>query len=179
MNSFTKNKKFSTAATTLAWAPASVDEKCRIVCAGFAGGVIRVLMRGKDEWKTTFVCKPHNKRVTGIKFSPDGKTICTHGEDNTIFFLRVVCASDNKVTLEPVGFQELAGKPLSLDWRHDSEAVLTTSTQGDVVEFTTPKEVDTHHTFELKLESREFTYKPKPTMQAVAVVEGEDSKEEK
>ena len=173
------SKKFSTAATALAWAPASVDEKCRIVCAGFAGGVIRVLMRGKDEWKTTFVCKPHNKRVTGIKFSPDGKTICTHGEDNTIFFLRVVCASDNKVTLEPVGFQELAGEPLSLDWRHDSEAVLTTSTQGDVVEFTTPKEVDTHHTFELKLESREFTYKPKPTMQAVAVVEGEDSKEEK
>ena len=57
--------------------------------------------------KTTFVCKPHNKRITGVKFSPDGKSICTHGNDNTIFFLKVIAGSNNKVTLEPGGISAI------------------------------------------------------------------------
>merc|ERR1712159_754028 len=80
-----------------------------------------------------------------------------------------------------MGFQPLSAAPLATDWRYDSEAVLVTTQDGKVTEYALPQNTDTHHTFELKLDSREFTYKPKPSMEAgQADAEGaEGSKEEK
>ena len=39
-------------------------------------------------------------------------------------------------------------------------------------EYALPQNTDTHHTFELKLDSREFTYKSKPSMEAEQATEG-------
>ena len=68
--------------------------------------------------------------------------------------MKVIAGSNNKVTLEPMGFQPLSAAPLATDWRYDSEAVLVTTKDGKVTEYALPQNTDTHHTFELKLDSR-------------------------
>jgi cilia- and flagella-associated protein 44 len=176
------SKKFNSAVSALSWAPASLEENCRVVCAGFADGVLRALIRGKDGWKTSSVCKPHNQRLTGIKFSPDGQTIATIGEDKTVFFLSAK-TDGPKVMFEPLGFQSLESGPLSLDWNSDSSRLLVVTMDGKISELKRPaNDSDTHHSFDMQLIAREFVYTPKPSFDNVTAESGDpdaENKEEK
>ena len=111
--------KFPCAASCAAWAPLSLDQSAKTILVGFTNGVVRVLMRTATEWKLMQVLKPHNKCVTAVAYSPDGKSMATCGEDNTIFLFDA-----SKSQYQPLGFYDLGAKINSADWRGDSRAVL-------------------------------------------------------
>ena len=77
---------FAEPATVLASAPKSVDPTGRIVIVGFADGVVRVLLRCLDGFKTLWVGKPHKDAVTSACVSPDGTYCVTGSKDKTLFF---------------------------------------------------------------------------------------------
>ena len=56
-----KGETTACGATALRWVPLEADPSARSVAVGFSNGVVRILIRGKDEWKPLQVFKPHKK----------------------------------------------------------------------------------------------------------------------
>jgi len=130
------SRSFNAAATSLLWAPASVDPEQRILLAGFGDGVVRVLKRYKDSFKLHHTFKPHTRAVTQMAMAPDGMMLATASEDGQLFFL-AIGAKSKCANLVPLGFVKLAHRPLSLNWSADSARLLLCA-GPDVLEFTRP-----------------------------------------
>ncbi|QDZ25480.1 hypothetical protein HOP50_17g80200 [Chloropicon primus] len=77
---------FPVPATALTGVPKSSDPSGRIVIVGFEDGVVRVLLRCLDGFKTLYVGKPHKDAVTSACVSPDGSYCVTGSKDKTLFF---------------------------------------------------------------------------------------------
>lgn len=153
------------AATSLCWAPATVDTSGRIIAAGFADGVLRILSRGSSEWILLQATKPHSSAITCICYSPDGRHIATGGVDGTVFILIVPeqgNSSENNEYL-PLGFVAVPSGVNSLCWNSDSKRLLVAGNDGIVSEFQIPEarynvEVES---FELSVSLRTFNFKRK------------------
>ena len=79
--------KFCAGCTFVQMAPAYVDGSQRTIVAGFDDGVVRILLRCSDGFKVIDCFKPHSKKVTVVRFSPDGNVLATGSSDGTVFFL--------------------------------------------------------------------------------------------
>lgn len=55
------SRKFNAALTRLVWLPKEYDAEQRTLVAGFADGVIRLLIRCSDGFKLISVLKPHKR----------------------------------------------------------------------------------------------------------------------
>lgn len=94
------SKRFYQPASCMMMLPEHVDDSQRVVLVGFADGMVRVLLRGKSDWKLMGVMKPHKKAVTSIAVSPDGKMLASASKDGSIFFFTV----QDPVTYMPLAF---------------------------------------------------------------------------
>ena len=77
--------RFNAPATSLALAPARVDEESRVHVVGFDDGVVRVLLRCADRWKLLDCVKPHDERVTCALYAPKGAFLATGSHDGRVF----------------------------------------------------------------------------------------------
>lgn len=180
------DSRFATAASTIVWAPATLDAEARTVAVGFASGVVRVLYRAQRQWKVLVVTKPNNARVLALQYSPDGKYLAVAGEDRRVFFLRAATgggAGNDEVTFsyEPVGFVEFSeqrGAARFLSWRDDAGAVLCSCPKsGEAVELGLPGSsladgaagLNTHESFNVTAAcaTRVFVFTPKPDLEAM------------
>jgi cilia- and flagella-associated protein 44 len=168
--------KFPTAATSITWAPQSLDSDARTVAVGFQSGVVRILYRAQRQWKVVSVMKPHDGMINSISYSPDGKIMATCGSDRKIFFLSSFSSEGNSpssFTYDPIGFvclEENKGIAKKLNWRHDSKCVLVSyASSGEAVEIGLPgsvagSELNTHESFNVtdtcSIRSHIFTAKP-------------------
>ena len=158
------SRAFNAPATSLLWAPASVDEEQRILLVGFGDGVVRVVKRYKDAFKLHHTFKPHTRAVTQLAISPDGLMLATAAEDGQLFFLSIAPRS-KCAGLLPLGFIKLSHPPLSLNWSPDSSKLLLCS-GPDVVElsrpvadeYTDPVRMAARETYEIQLPHR--VYRP-------------------
>lgn len=77
------------AATSVTFAPESVDSETHTIAVGFEDGVVRILLRTADSFKRLHVLKPHNDRITNLAYSSDGRYLVTGSDDNKVFILCV------------------------------------------------------------------------------------------
>lgn len=103
------SKRFDQPASFMLMMPEHMDESQRVVVVGFQDGMVRVLLRGKSEWKLMGVMKPHKKAVTSIAVSPSGKMLASASKDGSIFFFTVADA----VTYVPLAFTVVEVCPLA------------------------------------------------------------------
>ena len=95
--------RFPRAAHCLEWANDHVDPAGHTIVAGFADGVVRVLVRdpraegervapddGGEEGalRRAQTLKPHNGAVVALAYSPNGKLLVTAGKDRKLFFIK-------------------------------------------------------------------------------------------
>ena len=167
-------------------APAYVDGSQRTVIAGFDDGVVRILLRCSDGFKIVDCFKPHNKRVTVAKFSPDGSVLATGSADGTVFFLAAKYPKSPPkapklpgVTLAPIGFARAPGGVSALQWHENMKEpkLLVGCETGHAVEMKAtnwkpgqPDSVDSTITFEFEATATHYTFnRPRPT--AMSIVE--------
>ena len=172
-----KGETLTCGATALRWVPLKADPSARSVTVGFINGVVRVLMRGKDDWKPLQVFKPHKKEVTDIQFSDDGTLLATASLDGTVFFHRVKRPSDLISTeYEPLLYHNLGEPVLRCNWRHDGRAVLVTCA-SKVTELRLPEQFkDTKVSFLTELDKSEYVFERRPVVKEPK--EGEEEGEE-
>ena len=98
--------RFSRPAHCLEWANDHVDPAGHTIVAGFADGVVRVLVRNpradggevpphdsggeKEEGalRRAQTLKPHDCAVVALAYSPNGKLLVTAGKDCKLFFIK-------------------------------------------------------------------------------------------
>ena len=160
-----KGERIACGATALRWVPLNADPSGRSVAVGFANGVVRILMRGADEWKPLQVFKPHKKDVTDIQFSNDGTIMSTASLDGTIFFHRIKRPSDLISTeYEPLFYHNIGEGVLRCNWRHDGRTVLATC-PSKVTELQIPEKLeDTKVSFLTQLKATEYVYERRPVV---------------
>ncbi|XP_023139357.2 cilia- and flagella-associated protein 44-like isoform X2 [Amphiprion ocellaris] len=137
-------------ATTLSWAPLSVNESGCLLLIGFEDGVVRVLElynprrlhmlsehSPKDDaglrLKQAF--KPHNAAVTAVAYERNGKILATGSVDCTVFFFTV------EEKYNPIGFVHVPGAVQALEWSphsHPDNRLLILCQNGHVVEVQCP-----------------------------------------
>ena len=178
--------KFCAGATFVQMAPAYVDGSQRTVIAGFDDGVVRILLRCSDGFKIVDCFKPHNKRVTVAKFSPDGSVLATGSADGTVFFLAAKYPKSPPktpklpgVTLAPIGFAKAPGGVSALQWHENMKEpkLLVGCETGHAFEMKAPNwkpgqpdSVDSTITFEFEATATHYTFnRPRPT--AMSIVE--------
>ena len=127
--------------TVLIWTPLNVSPNGKSVSTGFANGVIRILVRGKSEWKIAHVLKPHNSAVKCMAYSPDGRCLVTVGDDKKLWFIKIEqnFSSIDGVSYIPIAYVTLSHTPTSLSWNENSINVLLTNNFG-VTEISKPAE---------------------------------------
>ena len=188
--------KFPTAATCIDWAPTTLDSEARTVAIGFASGVVRILYRAQREWKILSVMKPHDGQINNVKYSKDGQTIATCGNDGRVFFLTPTKAtgeSNDTFTYNPIGFyqfEQSKGNATNLTFRDDNKCILICLVRtGEVLEIGLPGsneengELNTHESFDVTATctTRSHLFTAKPSMDAPVIVipvEGEEEKKE-
>lgn len=100
--------RFSRPAHCLEWANDHVDPAGHTIVAGFADGVVRVLVRdpnradgegvtpheggggekGEGVLRRAQTLKPHDGAVVALAYSPNGKLLVTAGKDRKLFFIK-------------------------------------------------------------------------------------------
>lgn len=122
-------------ATSLCWAPASLDPQCRTVLIGFADGVVRVLYRASTQWLRVQCFKPHNSSITNIAVSPDGKILATGCSEGVVFFVHTqeLDLGKSHLPYAPAGFVDIGSPVRSLSWRIDSSMLLAVSKTGCII----------------------------------------------
>ncbi len=101
------NRAFNTPVTALTAVPPVIDQGATVVTAGFADGVVRVLVRGSENMQLQEAVKPHTRAISHLVYSPDASMLATvSSDDRTVFFFKVGGhASDiSKGALTPLGF---------------------------------------------------------------------------
>lgn len=115
--------RFSRPAHCLEWANDHVDPAGHTIVAGFADGVVRVLVRdpradadgvplndgggekGEGALRRAQTLKPHDGAVVALAYSPNGKLLVTAGKDRKLFFIKSwLTAEVRNNTLNLVGF---------------------------------------------------------------------------
>ena len=160
--------RFNAPATSLALAPARVDEESRVHVVGFEDGVVRVLLRCADRWKLLDCVKPHNKRVTCALYAPKGAFLATGSHDGKVFFFSVTGARG--AGLEPVGFATAPGPVSAMDWNDVGDKILVGCESGEIFEMAVPAvgSVDSTRTFEFEPEATHYAFKrPRPTAESI------------
>ena len=160
--------RFNAPATSLALAPARVDEESRVHVVGFDDGVVRVLLRCADRWKLLDCVKPHDERVTCALYAPKGAFLATGSHDGRVFFFSVTGARG--AGLEPVGFATAPGPVSAMDWNDVGDKILVGCESGDIFEMTVPAvgSVDSTRTFEFEPEATHYAFKrPRPTAESI------------
>ncbi|KAK1933968.1 Cilia- and flagella-associated protein 44 [Phytophthora citrophthora] len=144
------------AATTIVWVPNTVAvindilPASRQVAVGFDDGLVRILLMDVDHraWVRVNVFKPHSKRVTCVAYSHSGSAFVSASTDNTFFLFQVVPnVKSSKFAkyqseYEPYGFQRVPAAAIAICWRDDDDAILVTLSNGQVLEFFLPVELD-------------------------------------
>ncbi len=160
-------QRYSAAARSLCWAPASVDEESRMVFVGFEDGVVRVLYRYADAFALLYAFKPHKKPVTDMAISPDGMMLATAATDGTLFFIQLAkkgeTISGQKAgkSYNPLGFVKLPVSASSLQWDKTSTYLLL-ACGPDVYQYQKPNPADykqiaeSRDTFEIQLPVKKF-----------------------
>ena len=92
---------FPEPATILTGFPRDVDPAGRVCVVGFEDGVVRVLLRCMDGFKTLYVGKPHKDAITSAQVSPDGTYCVTGSRDKTLFFFSVKLPNNLTLGLSP------------------------------------------------------------------------------
>uniref|UniRef100_A0A3B5BDG2 Uncharacterized protein n=1 Tax=Stegastes partitus TaxID=144197 RepID=A0A3B5BDG2_9TELE len=140
---------FGNNATTLRWAPLSVNESGSLLLIGFEDGVVRVLefydpqklyvltgRSSKEEAKLRLrqVVKPHNAAVTAVAYDRNGEILATGSVDCTVFFFTV------EDEYQPIGFIHVPGAVQALEWSPHSHVslLLILCQSGHVVEVQRP-----------------------------------------
>lgn len=98
--------RFSRPAHCLEWANDHIDPAGHTIVAGFADGVVRVLVRnpradahgvlpsdgdgekGEGALRRAQTLKPHDGAVVALAYSPNGKLLVTAGKDRKLFFIK-------------------------------------------------------------------------------------------
>lgn len=160
--------RFNAPATSLALAPARVDEESRVHVVGFDDGIVRVLLRCADRWKLLDCVKPHDERVTCALYAPKGAFLATGSHDGRVFFFSVTGARG--AGLEPVGFATAPGPVSAMDWNDVGDKILVGCESGEIFEMAVPAvgSVDSTRTFEFEPEATHYAFKrPRPTAESI------------
>eukprot|EP00501_MAST-03F_sp_TOSAG23-6_P002108 GSMAST32.ASY1.ANO1.2203.1 assembled CDS len=142
----TKSSKKVMNGTVVHWAPNTVDSNGRTVVVGFENGVVRMLLRGKSEWKLSHAMRPHSTAVTLIQFSNKGGVLATAAaEEKTVWFFEVEQGGFGglRQLYEPIGFVKLDEEPLSFSFRADDTRILISLKNSAVLELPVPQPRDT------------------------------------
>ncbi|XP_069678702.1 cilia- and flagella-associated protein 44 [Periplaneta americana] len=144
-------KKFSAEGSRLIWLPLHVDKTGTVLIAGFADGLVRVLVVSLEEFKKNpnsnsefvtiiQVTKPHSKPITAMTMNDKGNLLVTGSEDSTVFAYRIG-KGFSYITLEPIGFVNVPNSVTFLTWKpHTTSTLLVCCLTGEVVEVTLPEE---------------------------------------
>ena len=141
-------------ATTLTWAARAVDPEGRTLCAGYADGVVRVLVRCKDGLHLRAALKPHAVSVNAVAYSPDGNHLATGGADGCVFFIAVAQGAYSPIgfmtapALSKKGHSTISPSVTVLKWSSDDTLYVGYS-DGVMAELSLPMNVDTSETFAL------------------------------
>nr|CAD7399612.1 unnamed protein product [Timema cristinae] len=143
-------KQFSSAGSCLLWLPLSVSITGNVIIAGFADGVIRVLVaslmeREKfDDARMDYVSiiqvtKPHTKPITALSINPRGSIVVCGSEDNTIFVYQIL-PKHEYVSLFPVGFVNVPSPVTHFNWKPTMPATaLVSCRRGQLLELALPE----------------------------------------
>ena len=179
--------KFCAGCTFVQMAPAYVDGSQRTIVAGFDDGVVRILLRCSDGFKVIDCFKPHSKKVTVVRFSPDGNVLATGSSDGTVFFLAAKYPKSPPkapklpgVTLTPIGFAKAPGGVSAIQWHENMKdpKLLVGCESGHAFEMKSPNwkpgqpdSVDSTVTYEFEPTATHYKFnRPVPT--AMSIVEG-------
>eukprot|EP00899_Mesostigma_viride_P010867 jgi/Mesvir1/19782/Mv13079-RA.2 len=140
-------------ATCLLWLPRMFDPFARTVAAGFADGVLRVMLRCMDQWKLVHVVKPHKAAITCISMSPDSMILASGSQDRTIFFL------DTKKSFGPIGFVKLPSEATCMEWSRNSQWLLVGCAGGDILRLSRPSSsANVTSTFHILVEMQMYNF---------------------
>ena len=122
-----------------------------LLAIGFKDGVLRLVRRCSDGLRLVSACKPHKGRVTAVAPSPDGRWLCTAGEDGNLFFFSSAASFDGAHLLHPVAFTKIPATVTCAVWAADGKAVLCGTAAGTVIEVVVPElgAIDTGKTYEV------------------------------
>ncbi|CAG2058060.1 unnamed protein product [Timema podura] len=143
-------KQFFAAGSCLLWLPLSISKTGNVIIAGFADGVIRVLVAslmerekfddaGMDYVSIIQVTKPHTKPITALSINPRGSILVCGSEDNTVFVYQILPKYEY-VSLYPVGFVNVPSPVTHFNWKPTMSATaLVSCRHGQLLELALPE----------------------------------------
>ena len=142
--------------TCVAWEPPNQANHGRVVCTGFANGMIRLLFLGEDKFEVLDSLKVHDAPVKNLQYTPDGLHLVSVAEDNTLFFFDIA-----EMKLNPVCITHLDEQINDLKWHPEGVKVILGFQSGKVGEIERPDamKLDTAHSYEVGLPVNKWTMK--------------------
>ncbi len=141
------------------WMPKTARNQGRVLAAGFAGGVVRILLLSGQNFQLLTAFKALDADVVKVGYSPDGTAFFAAGSDGSMFFFEL---TDKDIqSYEPICLTELKQKVNDARWHKDSKRVLVACESGKVMEVLRPdkSKIDTKASYLVTLPTRGWTIK--------------------